>query len=249
MSSMSEHSKALQKIAKGTTIVFVGTIISMFFGFLTLIIIARTFSKAEYGVFSLTLTVINIVLIIVTLGFPNSLPREVAFYKEKDPSKINRLISTVLIIVILSSILLMILLILEAENIARVFKDEKLTQALNIVAFSIPFSALTSVVISIFQGFGRVREKIYFQNIVYPTVFLLLIIFGVFLNLNFNFIFLAYVIAHAFTLMALIFEVSKIRLLRFELYLDLILGRVLITFSIPLLFTGILGFVMTWADI
>ena len=88
---MSEHSKALQKIAKGTTIVFVGTIISMFFGFLTLTIIARTFSKAEYGVFSLALTVINIAFTIVTLGFPNSLPKEVAFYKEKDPSKTDLL--------------------------------------------------------------------------------------------------------------------------------------------------------------
>jgi len=49
--------------------------------------------------------------------------------------------------------------------------------------------------------------------------------------------------------MALIVEVSKIRLLRFELSLDLTLGRKLITFSIPLLFTSILAFVITWTDI
>jgi len=68
---------------QGTSIVFAGTVISMLFVFLTLAIIARTFSKAEYGVFSLALTVINISLVIAALGFPNALPREVAFYREK----------------------------------------------------------------------------------------------------------------------------------------------------------------------
>ena len=245
---MNDVSHALHKIARGTSIVFAGTIISMLFGFLTLAIIARTFSKAEYGVFSLALTVINIALIIATLGFQNSLPREVAFYKEKDPARIDKLISTALMVIALSSILLMILLILEAENIARIFKDERLIQALKIIAFVLPFSALTSIIISITQGFGRVREKICFQNVIHPTVFLLLVISGVLLTLDFNFVFLAYVIAQAFTLLALMIDASKTRILRFELSLDLALGKKLIVFSIPLLFTGILGFVMTWAD-
>jgi len=40
---MSEASQALQKIARGTGIVFAGTVISMFFGFLSRAIIARYF--------------------------------------------------------------------------------------------------------------------------------------------------------------------------------------------------------------
>ena len=47
---MSEASQALQKIARGTGIVFAGTVISMFFGFLSRAIIARYFSTGEYGV-------------------------------------------------------------------------------------------------------------------------------------------------------------------------------------------------------
>lgn len=69
---MSETSKALQKIAKGTGIVFVGTIISMFFGFLSRAIIMRYFSIAEYGVFNLALSVLSIALVITnSLVFPN----------------------------------------------------------------------------------------------------------------------------------------------------------------------------------
>lgn len=47
---MSEASQALQKIARGTGIVFAGTVISMFFGFLSRAIIARYFSTVDLAV-------------------------------------------------------------------------------------------------------------------------------------------------------------------------------------------------------
>jgi len=50
---MSEASQALQKIARGTGIVFAGTIISTLFGFFNKAIIAKYFATAEYGVFNL----------------------------------------------------------------------------------------------------------------------------------------------------------------------------------------------------
>ncbi|MCD6099194.1 MAG: oligosaccharide flippase family protein [Candidatus Marinimicrobia bacterium] len=76
---MSEVGYALQRIARGTGIVFAGTVISMLFGFLSRAVIARYFSIREYGVFNLGLTVLSIALTIVTLGILNSLPREIPF--------------------------------------------------------------------------------------------------------------------------------------------------------------------------
>ncbi|WP_175060120.1 oligosaccharide flippase family protein [Thermococcus sp. 2319x1] len=73
---MSEASKALQRIARGTGIVFAGTIISMFFGFLSRALIARYFSTSEYGVFNLALTVLSIALVIARLCFQNVLGLE-----------------------------------------------------------------------------------------------------------------------------------------------------------------------------
>jgi len=245
---MSEASQALQRIARGTGIVFAGTVISMFFGFLSRAVIARYFSTGEYGVFNLALTVLSIALVVATLGFQNSLPREVAFYKERGPSKVGDLISTALIIVALNSIIWTIVLILGAGNIAQIFNEERLVHALKIITFALPFSALIGTIISISRGFGRVREKVYFQNIVYPTAFLVLIALGAFLNFPFTYVFLAYVVAQVLTLLALTFDVWKFKLFELRISLDLRLGKELIVFSLPLLFTGILGFVMTWAD-
>lgn len=248
VSSMSEVSQALQKIARGTGIVFAGTIISMFFGFLSRVIIARFFSRAEYGVFNLALTILSVALVIATIGFQNSLPREVVFYKEKDSTKVGDLISTALLVVGLNSLIWMVVIILGAGNIGKVFDEMRLVSALRIVALALPFSALTGIMISVSRGFERVREQVYFQSIVYPTVFLVLVLAGVLLSFPFTFMFFAYVFAQAFTLLALTFDVWEIKLFRFNLSFDLKLGKELVVFSLPLLFAGILGFLMTWAD-
>jgi len=245
---MSEASQALQRIARGTGIVFAGTVISMFFGFLSRAVIARYFTTSEYGVFNLALTVLSIALVIVTLGFPNSIPREVAFYKEREPSKVRDLISTALIIVAVNSLIWVIVLILGAEDIAQIFNEERLVYALKIMAFALPFSALTGTIISISRGFGRVRERVYFQNIVYPLLWLILVLFLAIFNLPFASIFYAYLLAQSLTFFALIFEVYRIKLFELKFSFDSKLGKKLVVFSLPLMFVGILNFLMTWTD-
>ncbi|NJE26460.1 flippase [Thermococcus sp. MV5] len=245
---MSEASKALQKIARGTGIVFAGTMISMFFGFLSRAIIARYFTTSEYGVFNLALTVLSIALVIATLGFQNALPREVAFYKEKEPSRVRDLISTALIIVVVNSLIWTAILFLEAGSISQVFDEARLAYALKIMAFALPFSALIGTMISISRGFGRVREQVYFQNILYPILWLIFVLSLTILNLPFASIFYVYLLAQSLKFFVLIFEVYRIKLFELKFSFDLKLGKELVVFSLPLMFVGILNFLMTWTD-
>ena len=129
--------------------------------------IARFFSADEYGVFNLALTILTIVLVIATLGFQNSLPREVALCRKKEPSGVNGLISTALIIVLVNSLIWTVILIFEARDIARVFGGEELS--LKIMSLALPFSALIVTIVSISRGFGRVQERVYFQDIIYQA--------------------------------------------------------------------------------
>ena len=113
---MSEVNNALQKIVKGTGLVFFGTVFSMFCMFLISVIVARYFSTEEYGIFNLVWTILNLAFLIALLGFQSSLPREVAIYKERKPSKLNDLISTSLIIVTINSLILTGILFLNADS-------------------------------------------------------------------------------------------------------------------------------------
>ncbi|AFK22067.1 flippase [Pyrococcus sp. ST04] len=245
---MDDVTLALHRIARGTGIVFIGTLISMFFGFLSRTIIARHFSPIEYGTFNLAITVLNIGVVIATLGFQNALPREIAFYREKEPSRIKDLISTALIIVSLNSLIWGVVLTIGAGKISQILNEPRLNYALRTVALALPFSALTITMISISRGFGRVREKVYFQNIVYPTSWLILVILSVLFNLSFALTFYMYLLAQLLTFLALTAEVYRIKLLNFKLSFNLRIGKELIIFSLPLLFTGILAFVMNWTD-
>jgi len=245
---LNEINKVLQGIVRGAGIVFAGTIISMLFWFLNAVVVARFFSTAEYGVFNLALTILNIAFIITMLGFPSSLPREVAFYREKEPSKIGSLILTALVIVSLISLAVTSFLVFGSTYIARIFNENRLSYALKIISLALPFSALIGTFVAISQGFGRVRERVYFQNIAFPLLLFTLIVFGIIvLKVPFIYVFVAYVIAQIITFSILVIDIFRLRL--FELgSIDLKLGKELIRFSIPLMLTGIAGYVMTWTD-
>jgi len=245
---MSEASQALQKIARGTGIIFVGTIVSLLFGFISRAIIARHFSTSDYGVFNLALTVLSIALVFATFGFPNSLPREVAFYQEKDPSKVRKLISTALALTLISGLAWATFLFAGSPEVASLFGGGALTRALRILAPALPFSALVSVAVSISRGFGRVREQVYFQNVVYPILFLAFVVAGVVLGSSFEFVFLAYVLAQALTFVALTFDVLKTGIFDIKPALDSRVGKELVKFSVPLMLTGLASFIMTWTD-
>ena len=250
---MSEASQALQKIARGTGIIFAGTVVSMLLGFISRTLIARHYAVLEYGVFNLALTVIGIGLTVATFGITSSLPREVAVYREKEPDKIGDLISTAMSLVILGSVLAVGLIILSRFEIADALTRTEgayllLKDALKIVSLALPFMALTSILISVTQGFGRVRERVYFQNILYPILWTSAIVVLIILNSPFSGIFWAYVLAQTLTFVILVFEVRRIGLSHLRLSIDLSLGKHLIAFSIPLMFAGILSFVMNWTD-
>ncbi|CAB50085.1 flippase [Pyrococcus abyssi] len=244
----SEVTQALARIARGTGIIFAGTLISTFLGFITRVLIARHFSESDYGVFNLALTILTISFIVATLGFPTSLPREIPVYREKYPEKVNRLISTVILVVVATSIILMAFLFLGSQAIAEVFKEPKLVEPLKVISLALPFYALTSMLVSISQGFGRVREKVYFTNITYPTLFLAFATLGVIFGKSIKAVVIAYTLSWVVTLFLIVWDYSRVKIFTLELTFDLNIAKSLLTFSLPLLLSGILGFVMTWTD-
>ncbi|MBE9592267.1 MAG: oligosaccharide flippase family protein, partial [Proteobacteria bacterium] len=79
--------QSLQKIAKGTGIIFTGTIIGMLLAFVSRVIIVRYTTQTEYGIFSLALVLLNIFAVISTLGLQSGVPRQIAYFRGKKDSK------------------------------------------------------------------------------------------------------------------------------------------------------------------
>ena len=83
--------QSLQKIAKGTGIIFIGTIIGMLLGFVSRVIIVRSITQSEYGIYSLALVLMSIFVTISTLGLQEGSTRYIAYFRGKnEEGKVSR---------------------------------------------------------------------------------------------------------------------------------------------------------------
>lgn len=244
---MSEVNGALQKIAKETGIIFFGTILALLLEFFGRVILARFYSVSEYGVFTLALTVLNITLLLASLGLPDGIAREIAFYRKREPSRVGEIISTSIFTVALSSLMALALIVLYSDIIAQIFRQNELSCFIRILAFVIPFSSMTGIILSVYRGFGRAKERVYFSNIS-KLLFLIFILVLVVLNLQFIYVFYACIANSILTFFALVFYTHRLRLFEIKFSPNLKVGKKLLMFSIPLLFIGILGFIIDWTD-
>ena len=69
--------QSLQKIAKGTGMVFIGTIIGMLLAFVGRVLVARFFTQAEYGFFSLGFSLLSIFVAISLFGLQDGAARQI----------------------------------------------------------------------------------------------------------------------------------------------------------------------------
>jgi len=178
-----ELDTSLKKIAKGTGIVLTGTIIGMFLGLASRIIITRYITPYEYGLLSLALTITGIATTIACLGLPTATPRYIAFYEaKKDKAKVWQTIKMSFSFSFIFSMALFFLAFLFADKLAVLFKEPEVAPVIKILSFIIPVRAIIGIIVPIFRGLGDVKPKVYFQDI-FPYItkiplVLVVILFG-----------------------------------------------------------------------
>jgi len=203
--------RSLQKIAKGTGISFIGTVIGMFLGFINRVLLARFFTQAEYGIYSLALVLLNIFVTISLFGLQDGAARQIGYYRGKNDSlKVRGIIFSSIQIVFIASIILSILLFFVSDILStKIFHDTALAASLKVLAFAIPFLALTQLFVSIFRGFESVKENVYFQNILRNVLFPVFLIPVILLGLSFIDAIYAFAASIIVTFVAFAFYVSK----------------------------------------
>lgn len=244
---------SLQEVAKGTAIVFIGTIVGMLFLSIGRILFARIFSSSEFGIFSLGVTLLNIFAVIGTLGLLEGATRQIAYYKGKNQiDKVQLVIQWSFRCAVLASIIIAFLVFLCSDLIANnVFNLPSLSFSLKILSIAIPFSVLISILSSIFRGFKRVKEKVYFLDIIRNILFPILLIPVIFLNMSFESGIVAYSLSIIITCFVFIIYYVKKKPISSKFLTkskNITIGKELFIFSLPLLLVSILYMVLHWTD-
>jgi len=243
----------LQKIAKGTGIIFIGTIIGIFIGFASRILVVRYITQSEYGIYSLALVLMNISVVISTLGLSEGAVRQIAFYRGKnDTSKVKGVVLSSLQIALIASVIISLVVFLTSDFISiKFFHSPELSNPIKIFSIAIPFFVLINIFTSIFRGFDRAEPNVYFQNILRNVLLLLLLGIVILFSLSFVGIIYAYLASIVLTCIAFaIYAMKKLPIsVKGEKSVDINpIRKELLFFSLPLFAVVVLQSITTWTD-
>ncbi len=245
---------ALKLLAKSSFIVLLGVFSSKLFTFLYKFIVARNFGKETYGLFSLSVIIMSIGIMLATLGIQEGISRYIPLYRGKhEMRKISYLLRNSLFTLALSGILVGILLFFLKTIIAtRLYHEPLLIPYLSAFSFLIPLTVILYVLLATFRGFEKIGWYSFFNNIVQNFTRLALLIIFIILGWS-NAIILSYVLA---TCVTLVLAYVVLRRVIPDIFVRPLLTqevrstirREIFTYSWPLMFFGIIAYVFTWTD-
>jgi len=234
--------REISVIAKGASIVFVGTIIGTALRYIFELLVARNLKPELFGVFFLGFTIFKILERITTVGLNNGVLRYVAIFKGMgDESRIKGTILLSLRIVFGVGAVISFLTIIFSHKISlSLFNEANLAPVLKIFALGIIFTALTEILVFSIQAFQIMKYKVLVRMILEPGTMILFVLLFFIIGLKLKAALFAHLLSLilgtilAFNFLKKVFPLirNKIRPI-FEI-------KELILFSWPLFFTGFL---------
>ena len=239
--------KSLKKAAKGTAVAFAGLLVYIFLEFITRVIIARNATQSDYGIFSIGLALLNFFVIISCLGLHMGAPRYIAYFRGKgDNKKIKGVIYSSLQLSVIASLFCFALFFLSSDFFTEIFHLQQ-SSVLKIFAIAVPFAVATEILASLFRGFGRVEEKVYFRDVLMNVLKVLFIVSVIILGYAFIEMVYAYILSIMIASIAfMVYAIKKLPAVRgADTYP---VRKELLLFSLPLLASNALSIVLIQMD-
>ena len=239
---------SLKKVAKGAGIGFFGTFIGLALGYVSRMIIARFLGPYDYGLVSLGVAVLSFASMLSLLGLPRGVVRFVSFYRERgDLGRVKGTVVSSVKVATISSVLISAVIFVKSDWISiHVFHDPNVAVILKIFALGIPPLSLSNLLLSATIGFEVMNYRVYVNDI-FQNAFRVLCI-TVLIALGYGAIgaSLGWVLA-IIPMPILALHFLK-RLMPFDSVETISVSRELLEFSIPLIFAGFAGLILSWTD-
>jgi O-antigen/teichoic acid export membrane protein len=147
-------------LAKGTFWTGVGQVITKFFGFFYVVLLARFFSADEIGIFYFVYGVISMISLFTDFGLLQSLARYVPYLEGKGRRDLlYSLLKMVALIGGLASMVFSLAIFLSAGSIASFLGRPETTDSLRILAFVIFFNEMTGITGGYLVGRKKMKES------------------------------------------------------------------------------------------
>lgn len=165
-----EESSSLATALSGGLLVTASKFVALGFGFFTQVAMARLLTEAAYGDVVLAFSVVNMAVLVATLGMDDGVMREFPHHEEV-AAKARGVVRSSLAMAAVTGLVAGVAVFLLAPTIAELaFHDPSLAGLLRIAAVGVPFSVLGSVAVSLARGARDARVHAYVNQLFRPAV-------------------------------------------------------------------------------
>ncbi|WP_411954017.1 flippase [Alkalibacillus sp. S2W] len=246
--------KELKNITRQSGVVFVGKIIGLLFGLLFNLIAARLLGAEIFGQFTLLYTFISFFPILAMLGLHQGLVYYIPKFHESGNKKFrNEIITVSYVLVFLISILLSFLIFINGEFITSTFFESSEEVHIKLLQNMAPILILLTIIQlsqGVFRGLKNINPFVLSQDFIIPLskVIVFLIVIGL-VGASIVSVLITYYISLVFGVFYLLYIINKNNLFS-NFSIEAIKSyKEILKYSLPLLFTGFLGFITKKSDI
>lgn len=245
---MSEEN-ALEKIGKGSVVVFLGVSAGTFFQYLYKMFLARSLAPDSFGVFVQGLGTMQSVATVSLLGIPIATSRFISYYAgKKKRQEQDQVTSTGLVMVVVVSTAVAAIMYMLSELIAvQIFGDAQLIVPMKIFSAVLPFFAITSFILSLFRAREDAIQKAIISDFLWSGLIVLFVLTSLKLGYQITGAATSYLAATAITAAVAALIYSKKYRTGFEFSKPMI--RKILLFSWPLVIVTMLGVLNRWFDV
>ena len=158
-----EEIKNNKEMMKGSIISFLFKVFGYLLGLIIILLISKNYGSKGLGIYSLSFTILSILVTISCFGFDQSILRFITEYIGKnEKKKIYFLYKTIKKYILSISIILGLFLFLFSNWINNFFQENI---PFKIIAFVIPFSAINILNIQFIRSFRIIKISEFFRNV------------------------------------------------------------------------------------
>ncbi|AKB61666.1 flippase [Methanosarcina mazei] len=244
--------ESVNRIVGGSGVILAGTFLGMLLDILIKKVMTSHLSPADFGTYSLALTVISITGAVATLGLNEGVPRYIAFFRgRQEEQKVHELIISAILMGLIAGLLAILVSPSLFESLAGKGFDAQgqILSVVKILVFAIPFTILLNLTVAIYRGFDRTNVNMYFYNIIRPLSLLGFASAAVYFGASLKGVVFADLISMVFTFGIMSVYFVKKPPVKPEWKIKFSEPtRQLIRYSFPLLITATLLNLMSWID-
>jgi len=241
-SADSKYKSELVSITKNAGITATGYLLFKLFSFFSNAIITRNIGASDYGLFVLVTRILDIIIIISSLGFATTIVRHVAYYYARnDHERTKGTVFYSLKIVFIVSIAGLVLFFILSPLISdKLFNRPEISPFLRILLLSLPFSMISMIFLSTLNGLKKIKTTTIIRNIINPVIYILMVGIVILFNWGLTGLMWIYIFTASISAFLAYIHLRKAYLNKVSDHKPFAEKKKLWNFSYPMLFTQLL---------